>query len=394
MSRSPALEGPRDILHCPDQLSETALSTAQLPDSAPPGLLKFASGDDFYVEIRRRVERYFADSGQRPRDCPSMYFKTAVVLGWFAASYALLVFVATTWWVAVPLALSLGLAMAAIGFNIQHDAGHHAYSNRGWVNKLFALSLDLMGGSSYAWARKHNSIHHTFANITGHDDDIDMGWFGRLSPHQKRFPFHRLQHFYLWFLYGFPAIKWHFYDDFRDLARGHIGGHKFVRPRGWNLVAFFGGKAIFFTLALVVPMLFHPVWAVLLFYVIASLVQGLALSLVIQLAHCVEEANFPIPSQDTGRMETTWAAHQVETTVDFGRGNRLLSWYAGGLNFQIEHHLFPQVCHVHYPALAPLVESTCAEFGLRYAAHNTYRSALASHYRWLRRMGTESDSAI
>ena len=136
--------------------------------------------------------------------------------------------------------------------------------------------------------------------------------------------------------------------------------------KGWDLAVFLGGKTLFFSLALVLPLLMHPLWAVLLFYLAASLVQGLTLSVVFQLAHCVEEAAFPLPRQDTGRMETGWAVHQVESTVDFARRNRLLSWFIGGLNFQIEHHLFPRICHVHYPALAPLVEETCREFGLQY----------------------------
>ena len=250
-----------------------------------------------------------------------------------------------------------------------------------------ALSLDLLGGSSYIWARKHNSIHHGYANITGHDDDIDLGLLARLSPHQRRLKFHRLQHFYLWALYGLLPIKWQFYDDFRAMVTGRIGEHQFAHPKGWDLVTFIGGKAVFFSLALVIPLLLHPVWAVLLFYVAASVVQGVVLSVVFQLAHCVEEAAFPLPRKDTGRMEAAWAVHQVEATVDFARRSRLLSWFIGGLNFQIEHHLFPQICHVHYPALSLLVEQTCKEYGLRYVTHETFLAGAASHFRWLRRMG-------
>src|SRR6185369_16889209 len=143
-----------------------------------------------------------------------MYLKTVLILGWVATSYLALVFFAETWWQALPLATSLGVAMAAVGFNIQHDGSHQAYSSCGWVNKLMAMSLDLLGGSSYVWARKHNVVHHTFANITGHDDDIDIGFFGRLSPYQPRMAIHRLQHYYLWVLYGFLPIKWQLYDDF------------------------------------------------------------------------------------------------------------------------------------------------------------------------------------
>jgi len=246
----------------------------------------------------------------------------------------------------------------------------------------------LLGGSSFVWAKKHNSVHHCFVNITGHDDDIDIGIFGRLTPHQKRLKIHRFQHFYLWALYGLLPIKWQVYDDFRDVVSGRIAGHRFERPRGWDLAILIGGKLVFFSLALGIPLLLHPVWIVLFFYGLCSFIQGVTLSVVFQLAHCVEESSFPMPQPDEGRMQTAWAVHQVETTVDFARGSRLLYWIIGGLNFQIEHHLFPQISHVHYPALAPLVEGTCHEFGVRYIAHKTFRASVASHYRWLRRMGS------
>ncbi len=349
--------------------------------------LKFGVSDGFTHEVRRRVDGYFESTGKARRDCPQMYVKTTLVLTWFAASYALLVFGTGAWWVAVPLAISLGLSMAAVGFNIQHDGGHHAYSDRRWINKLTALTLDLLGGSSYVWARKHNSIHHSFSNITGHDDDINLGFIGRLSPHQKRLRFHRLQHVYLWALYGFLPIKWQAFDDFHNVVTGRIGGHRFPRPKGWDLVTFLAGKAVFFSLALAIPLLLHPLWIVLAFYAAVTYVQGVVLSVVFQLAHCVEEAEFPLPREDTGRMESAWAVHQVQTTVDFARRNRLLTWYVGGLNFQIEHHLFPQICHVRYAALAPIVEETCVKYGLKYAAHPTFRAGVASHFRWLRRMG-------
>ena len=367
-----------------DQSSRT---DRQVPPMAAPHNLKFGPADAFQRELRRRVERYFATTGRRRRDCPQMYLKTALIFGWFAASYPTLLFLVETWWLALPLAISLGLSMAAIGFNVQHDGGHRAYSDRPWINRLMAMTLDLLGGSSYFWAKKHNSIHHSYANITGHDEDINLGLVARLSPHQQPLKLHRLQHFYLWALYGILPIKWQVFDDFRDVVNGRIGGHRLARPKGWDLVTFIAGKMVFFSLALVIPLLLHPVWAVLLIYGAASFIQGLALGVVFQLGHCVEEAAFPLPGQDTGRMARTWAAHQVETTVDYARGNRLLSWFIGGLNFQIEHHLFPQICHVHYPALSPLVEATCREFGVRYVAHDTLLAGVASHFRWLRRMG-------
>jgi len=361
-------------------------SQAASPSSDLPNL-KFSGSDRFVRELRRRVDAYFEQTGRSRRDCPEMYFKTASILAWFVAAYLLLLFVFTSWWTVLPLAVILGVSIAAIGFNIQHDGGHRAYSDRRWVNKIMAMTLDLMGGSSYLWDWKHNSIHHTYPNIDGHDDDIDVGLLARLSPHQKRLGFHRLQGIYLWLLYGFLAIKWHFYDDFYNVAVGRIGGHKIPRPRGKDLLVFIGGKVAFFSIAFGIPILLHPVWAVLCVYAVAAFVSGVVLSVVFQLAHCVGEADFPVPVEGGARMETDWAVHQVQTTVDFARRSRVLCWFLGGLNFQVEHHLFTKICHVHYPALSKVVEETCREFGVRYAEHKSLWSAVASHFRWLVLMG-------
>ena len=184
------------------------------------------------------------------------------------------------------------------------------------------------------------------------------------------------------------AIKWHLYDDFRDLIAGRIGNLDVPRPKGSALAILVGGKPAFFALAFGIPMLVHAPWVVVAYYGVSAFVLGMSLSLVFQLAHCVEEAAFPLPAPDTHRLERSWAVHQVESTVDFLRRGRVAAWLLGGLNFQIEHHLFPRICHVNYPALSPLVEQTCREFGVRYSEHRTLWAGIVSHTRWLRRMGT------
>lgn len=349
--------------------------------------LKFARDNRFHNDLRRRVDQYFKDTGNPQRDCPQMYLKTAILLAAFAAFYVLLVFVANAWWQAVPLAVMLGFATAAIGLNIQHDGGHQAYSGRAWVNKLMATTLDLIGGSSYLWHYKHVLYHHTYVNITGEDTDIDLGALGRLTPHQKHYPFHKWQHIYIWPLYGLMAIKWQLFDDFKEAMTGRMGLHRFPRPTGWNLVIFMVGKAAFLTLAFGLPLQFHSLGVVLVFYAIVAAIVGVTLSIVFQLAHAVEGAEFPLPQPATAQMEHAWAIHQAETTVDFARRSRVVAWLLGGLNFQIEHHLLPRISHVNFPALSGVVEQACRENGVKYAEHPTFRAGVASHYRWLRRMG-------
>lgn len=360
---------------------------ADTREAPPTARLNFAPDTGFQKELRRRVDAHLKAQGLPERDVPRMYLKSVLVLALFVLSYVALVFVARTWWQALPLTVLLGLATAEIGFNIQHDGGHRAYSNHPWLNKLTAMTLDLIGGSSYIWHWRHVVFHHMYVNVAGHDVDIDLGILGRLSPQQPHRPIYRWQQWYLWPLYGLMAIKWHLYDDFHEVITGRIGNRQFPRPRGWALTVFVLGKLLFFTLAFGIPLLRHSLGAVLLFYAITVLVLGVTLSVVFQLAHAVEEASFPAPLPGTTRIEEAWAVHQAANTVDFARGNRSLSWLLGGLNFQIEHHLFPTICHVNYPPISGVVEKTCREFGVPYHVHSSLRAAVASHFRWLKRMG-------
>jgi linoleoyl-CoA desaturase len=286
----------------------------------------------------------------------------------------------------VPLALVLALSVVAIGFNVMHDGSHDAYSDRRWLNRLMATSLDFVGGSSHFWRWKHVLFHHTFVNVIGYDTDINMAGLGRLTPHHPRLWIHRWQHLYAWLLYGLMVIKWHFFDDFRLVLTGRMGEHRARPPRGWELAVFCGGKVVFVLLAFVLPLTLHSFWVVAGIYLLTATVIGVVLGVVFQLAHCVEGADFPL-DHTPGRIDNGWAAHQVETSVDFARDSRAAAWLLGGLNFQIEHHLFPRLCHVNYPAISKLVEGTCREFGIKYTEHRSFRAGMASHFRWLRRMG-------
>jgi linoleoyl-CoA desaturase len=248
--------------------------------------------------------------------------------------------------------------------------------------------MDLIGGSSYVWRIKHNIIHHTFTNISGVDEDINLYPWGRLAPDQPRLKMHRLQPFYIWPLYGMLGIKWHF-DDMLTLITGKMNGEKVRRPNASEAAGMLIGKALFFGWAIALPiMLNHAWWAVLLMYFWVEFVMGVVMSITFQLAHCVEEAQFfPTPKSPEEGHFHSWARHQIETTIDFAPRNFFLTWYMGGLNFQIEHHLFPRISHIHYPKLAPIVKQVSEEFGVRYTAHRTFSRALTSHVRWLHRMG-------
>jgi linoleoyl-CoA desaturase len=354
---------------------------------APPRV-RFPRDDGFHADVKRRVAAHLEATGRPRWGAGAMHAKTAAILAWFAGSYALLlVWGGSSAWVAVASTVSIALATAGIGFAVMHDANHGAYSRSPRVNRAWSLALDFVGASSYVWRFKHNVHHHTYANVDGMDADIDAGPFLRLAGSQRRRGYHRWQHLYAWPLYGVLHLKWWFVDDVADLVRGRIGPHPFPRPRGHELAAFLGGKAAFVSWALVAPLLVFPSgWTVVLL-LLGSLVLGIVLSTVFQLAHAVPDATFHAARSGERRMPTGWAEHQVRATVDFAPRSRLLGWYLGGLNFQVEHHLLPDVCHVHYPALAGIVEETCKAYGVPYRAEPTLGSAVAAHYRHLRALG-------
>src|SRR5262249_42885858 len=202
---------------------------------------------------------------------------------------------------------------------------------------------DLMGASAYIWHFKHHVLHHSYPSIACADEDIDSQPMARLSPHQPRDWIHRFQFLYIWVLSGLLPLKWQFFDDYLCVARARIAAQRIPRPRGWQLVFLVSGKVGFLTWTLVLPLLLHSVWNVVPLYCLTSFTRGVTLSVVFQLAHATEFAAFPEVTAEQPRCEREWAVHQVLTTVDFARGNWLLNWYLGGLNYQIEHHLFPHI---------------------------------------------------
>jgi linoleoyl-CoA desaturase len=345
----------------------------------------FAAHGSQHARLREIVDEYLraqdADATER-----RMLRKVVFILAWFVASYVLLVFFARTAWQAIPLALSLALAAAAVGMNVQHDANHGAFPRGRRLRRALGYTLDLLGGSSYVWRYKHNRDHHRFTNVAGADSDIDLRPYARVAPDHPRRWVHRFQHVYLWALYALLPFSLQFVADYVSVARGRIAANPFPRPRGGALVAFVGGKVLAFALWLGVPLLLHPPLTVLLGFALVSGTLGVVLSVVFQLAHATGLAAFPTP-RDDGGLGHGWLEHELRTTANFAQGNRALTWFLGGLNHQVEHHLFPGVPHVHYPALARLLRPACASLGLPYLAHGTFRAAVAAHYRWLRQLG-------
>jgi len=350
--------------------------------------VRLKTGTRFQQELRAGARAYFEESGRGPGPTPAAWARAVIwLLLWICTELALLSLSPLPGLGLAALAVVSGLATTGIIFNVHHDGGHGAWSDRRWVNAAMATSFDFVGMSSYLWRLKHNRLHHSHPNVDGFDDDIDVAPFARMAPSQPWRPYHRLQHVYLWFLYPFHTLKWIFVDDLREVWRGQIGRHPIARPRGVALGLFVGGKVVFATWALVLPAAVHGAAAAATWLVLSQLTVGLATAVVFQLAHAVEEAARAAPPTPEAPLCGDWAVLQVRSTVDFARGSRFAAWCLGGLNHQVVHHLFPGVSHVHYPALSKVVAEVCGRHGVPYDRDRSAWELLGSHHRWLRQMG-------
>lgn len=283
-----------------------------------------------------------------------------------------------------------GLGIAGIGMGIMHDANHGAYTKHSRLNNLLSHTLDYLGCSSEMWKLQHNVLHHTYTNIHGHDEDISAPLFLlRFSPHSKGYKIQRFQHYYVWFFYGILTLYWVTAKDFVKATdyrkKGLIKTKKEYRIRLAKLVVL---KAFYFTYALALPVIFSPfsVYWILLGFVLMHVLAGIVLSVVFQLAHVVPDMQFPQPNEEE-HMDANWYTHQLQTTSNFSPKNRLLFWYLGGLTNQIEHHLFPNICHVHYRNIGKIVSRTAKDFHVPYYVNKTLFSAVAGHIRTLRLLG-------
>jgi linoleoyl-CoA desaturase len=350
--------------------------------------IQFPARTAFHDAVKQRVEQYFVDHKLTKTGDWRMFVKTGVILTWVVISYALLVFFPTSLAGAVLLIFALAQGFALAGFNIAHDGAHDSYAQSKSINWLMGYTFDLLGGSQMLWRQKHNRLHHIYTNIYGADEDIDPPHgILRFSPHHPWYPWHRFQHCYAFVIYSFLTLTWVTVGDFHKFFSGHIGFYKLPKASRAEVGFFFFAKLFYFGYMLVLPCYFHPWTHVLLAFVGVHLILGLTLSVAFQLAHTSEHNGFPIPDARTGRMPHAWARHEVETTTNFAAHNPWVAWYLGGLNFQIEHHLFAHICHRHYPAISPIVAETCREFAIPYVSYPTVRVALAGHYRFLKTMG-------
>lgn len=353
--------------------------------------IKFIPTDKsaFYPTLKARVDAYFKENGISRHANAAMWVKAAILVGTYLLSFAAIVALQPSYPVALALWAVMGVALAGIGMSVMHDANHSAFSNNERVNWWMGHTLNLCGGSTHNWKLQHNILHHTYTNITHVDEDIQDRLVLKFSPHTKVKWYHRFQWLYATFFYGLLTLYWVVAKDLVQFAQFGANGTDAGKPaaRRMTLARILVVKLAYFALFIALPIALGIAWwQVVTGFLLMHMVAGMILTLVFQLAHSVEGTDHPLPDAN-GVIDNDWAIHQLQTTVNFSPRNKLLSWYVGGLNYQIEHHLFSRVAHVHYPALSPIVQRTAEEFGLVYQVNPTLLGALRSHYNLLQRVG-------
>jgi linoleoyl-CoA desaturase len=351
---------------------------------------------DFTTDLRNSVNEYFSKNNIQPHGNGKIYLKTIFMVVLYLAPFVLMVSGLIS---SVTLVLAcwviMGLGMSGLGMATMHDANHGSFSKNQKVNRFFGNSLYLLGGFPVNWRYQHNTLHHGFTNIEGHDEDIAPPGILRFSPHRPLKKIHGYQHIYAWFFYSLMTISWIVTKDFKRLKKYQGMGAKLSGKRSYNslLVELIISKVLYYSVFLIIPLLTIPVawyWVIVGFFLM-HFTSGLVLSTIFQTAHVVPTSEYPVPN-DEGELSNNWTIHQLYTTSDYSPKSSIFSWFVGGLNYQIEHHLFPYISHIHYKEISKIVQAKAKEYNLPYHVNKSFVQAVWEHIKMLKLLGENNDS--
>lgn len=349
--------------------------------------------EEFSKTLNQRVNQHFKGAKYGRYANAEMVIKSIFMFCLYFVPYAMFLFgIVESVWLFYLMTAIMGLGKAGIGLSVMHDANHGAYSRKKWVNTLVGYSLNIVGANATNWKIQHNIKHHTYTNVTGMDEDIsNKGGLLRFDPNTPRKPHHKWQHIYAWFLYGLMTMSWIIVKDITQLVEYTKDGmlkkqtKSVTRAWAWLILT----KIFYYSYALALPILFTslPWYHIVLGFLLMHYVAGFVLAIIFQPAHVMEDHTFEDVKEGEDTIEENWAVHQLKTTCNFAPKNKILSWYVGGLNYQVEHHLFPNICHVHYRKISKIVRETAEEYNIPYRSYPTFLSALVSHGKTLYALG-------
>ena len=357
----------------------------------------FAKQDNlkFFRTLNSRVNNYFKENNIQKTGNWKLHLKALILFAVFLTPDFLILTLNMPFWAQLLLNILMGVGMAGIGMNVMHDGNHGSYSSKSWINKIMGGSIYVLAGNVHNWQVQHNVLHHTYTNIHGHDEDLDAGRIIRFTQNAEWHRFHKFQHYYSFFLYGLLTFNWALTTDFKQMKNYLKRKLSYGAPQSptklWTVLVI--TKVIYVLIWMALPMILGVTWwKVVIGFFVMHYTAGLILSIVFQLAHVVEETSNPVPNEE-GEIENTWAIHQLYTTANFAPKNKVINWFTGGLNHQIEHHIFPNISHVHYGKIAEIVKQTAIECNLPYHEFRTMRSAVIAHYKHLKDLGMKPELA-
>jgi linoleoyl-CoA desaturase len=351
---------------------------------------------DFFNELREKVKHYFETNNISKYGNTNMLLKSIFMLSLYFTPYILMLTGLITSLPAIFLCwILMGIGMAGVGMGLMHDANHGTFSKNRKINNFLGKSIYLLGGYPPNWKFQHNTLHHAYTNIQGHDDDVSSVSLLRFTPHRPLYKIHKYQNWYAWFFYGLMTLSWSTAKDFMQLIRYKKSGKAFTGNNSYSgmFVNMILGKIVYYAVFLILPLMILsiPWYLVVLAFICMHFTTGVILGIVFQTAHIVTDAEFPLPDEN-GNIDNNWAIHQLSTTSDYSPKSRIFSWLIGGLNFQVEHHLFPNVSHIHYRKISKYVKETAQKYGLPYHVQGSFIAAILNHARMLKMLGRNATS--
>lgn len=344
--------------------------------------------DKVFKDLKRLVNDYLSKTPLEAIGPRQMYYKSAFLVCCWITAYTLLLTVGPSYWfVGVISLVTLLILTCGLEFCIMHDASHFTFSSHRWLNKVaLNLALSVLGACPLSWHQEHVVRHHGHTNILGSDPDVYASHVLRLHPDDKWHWWHQWQHYYGMPLFSFMWLHW----VYNDLVNAIFNTYQLSRRRYWLFwTLIFVGLIPHIILGLVIPYLaFKDIWVVGIGYVLFFMSLSIVMAMTFVLAHVSDGQTFYQSHDD---IQKDWAVHQLETTADFAVNNRFLIFLLGGLNFQVEHHIFPAICHLHYPQIQKIVKKYCNEHGVRYHEEETLWGALRSHVVHLKTMSVRPD---
>ena len=344
--------------------------------------------DQFHVALRNRVNLYLANSDDHKiRRIASG--KWLLFVGIYLASYFSFLFTSSLF-LSVLCIVLVAISHVLMAINQGHENLHYSKNKNKILKKRYGFSFVLVGVNPGIWKLLHNQVHHHNTNIDQHDYDIEARGtlLLRFTKSQKKNKVTRFQHLYFPFVYSFLTIWWFFYKDTKYMMHKRIYDHK-LNVSTLTILEFLALKFLHLLIYIVIPIIVkQDILLVLSAFLVMHLTQGLLLSLIFQPAHLVSKAKVYYLEKDN-KIDHSWAFHQLMTTCNFGNDSRFLNYILGGLNFQIEHHLFPKVSHIHYKSISEIVQTTAQEYNYPYNNYRTYTKALRSHFDYLKMLANQ-----